>query len=62
LVSGSGFRDEKLGKITCALCSQVIFATVSNRKDENFYSYIAVNEFKVLAHFRYFGARNMISQ
>jgi hypothetical protein len=48
-------------KITYALSSQVIFATMSNRKDENFF-YIAVGELQVLAHFRDIGARNLISQ
>jgi hypothetical protein len=39
-----GFEVRNYGKITYALCSQVIFATMSNRKEENFF-YIAVGEF-----------------
>jgi hypothetical protein len=35
---------------------------VSNRKYENFLFYIAVGEFQVLAHFRDFEARNVISE
>jgi hypothetical protein len=44
-----------------SLCSQVIFATISNRKD-NFIVYIALGEFQVLAHFHDFGARNGLSE
>jgi hypothetical protein len=39
-----GFEVRNFGKnqkIICALCSRVIFATMSNRKDENLISYIA---------------------
>ena len=39
-----GFEVRNYGKIMCALCSQVIFATMSNGKDD-FIFCIAVGEF-----------------
>jgi hypothetical protein len=61
IVQGFEVRNQEKNYV-CTVFSQVIFATVYNRKDENFSFYPAVCEFQVLTHFRDFGARNVISE